>query len=72
MVDPDREARQKIRAIIAGEVGQSSTPPPAVPQSARRGGKRAAIQPRTVGPGENPFGDGVTVLPGDWKEQPLN
>jgi len=83
MVDPDREARSKVRAIIVGSIDPSTVPTepsaapaPAVPQSARLGGKTPSRPSRKsrrpIGPDENPFGDGVTILPDDWREQPLN
>jgi hypothetical protein len=83
MVDPDREARSKVRAIVIGSIDPSSVPTeppvapaPAVPQSARSDRKTSIRPPRKsrrpIGPDENPFGDGVTVLPNDWREQPLN
>lgn len=62
MLDPDREKRLKVRKIINeemnsnGEVQPSPEGLPANPMASQD---------------ENPFGDGTTVLPGDWKEKPL-
>lgn len=59
MLDPDREKRLKVRQIIRGNGDQQPSSPQGLPAKP------------TASPDENPFGDGTTVLPGDWKEQPL-
>lgn len=60
MLDPDREKRLKVRQIINESLNGEQQPSP-VGLPARK----------TASADENPFGDGTTVLPGDWKEQPL-
>jgi hypothetical protein len=73
MMDPDREKRQKIRSLIAQasqEVAGPSPPPVehvSVPSTQHQIPTRTAVSK----PGENPFGDGTTLLPPDFREQPL-
>jgi hypothetical protein len=72
MMDPDREKRQKIRSLLTQAGQEVAGPPPpvehaSVPSTHHRIPTRTAVSK----PGENPFGDGTTMLPPDFREQPL-